>query len=452
MTTQQAFTAIAPIKPDQVGALRQVLDPIGANIGTTPAIKFALLDKVHFMRWVILDPDPDPEYAPRVTPAQLALETNFDGPLEDHLDQLIQAGSPLLVTIYGLCEGFPPGAQQNPATSLKTYLLAHQRPVPTFYVGTRGLTVGQIRKDQALRCELETQLDVWRQNPAWLKSPPDKMRQDLLAFIQEKLNLQWALTPVSSPSPLSTLGSFLLGVLNFLIRLALFLLPFAVEIYAAHSLGASAGVSWAIGGVTLAGLFVYLLLHELMDNQTPITEDLNLTRAVAGREDHLIQNQMTDVVFVKRGVFRQITLRSVLWAINWLARYWFNKGELGGIPSIHFARWVILDGGRRLLFFSNFDGSWESYLDDFIDKAAGGLTAVWSNAFQFPRSYLLYFGGARDEKRFKPYVRDSQVPTQVWYSAYPDLSVQNINNNARIRRMLSGNPGAQEVEACLRLL
>ena len=32
-----------------------------------------------------------------------------------------------------------------------------------------------------------------------------------------------------------------------------------------------------------------------------------------------------------------------------------------------------------LLFLSNYGGSWESYLEDFITKAHTGLTGVWSN-------------------------------------------------------------------------
>jgi hypothetical protein len=258
-----------------------------------------------------------------------------------------------------------------------------------------------------------------------------------------------ALSPLPSPSVISRILSFMGGLLQ--------LLPWALILLGPGLLAAwAAGVSgWAIlwGPIGFAALLaVALLLHEWLEDKTPIQENHQKTREVARNEDHLIQNQMTDVVFVKRGLFRQLLLRSVLWTINWLARHVYNKGELGGIPSIHFARWVIFDEGRRLAFFSNFDGSWESYLDDFIDKAAGGLTAVWSNAYQFPKSYLLYFGGARDEQKFKHYVRDTQMPTQVWYSAYPDLSVQNVNDNARVRKMLSGNPSLKEVETCLRLL
>jgi hypothetical protein len=122
---------------------------------------------------------------------------------------------------------------------------------------------------------------------------------------------------------------------------------------------------------------------------------------------------------------------------------------------IHFARWVITPDGRHLIFLSNFDGSWESYLNDFIDLAASGLTAVWThtdNAVGFPRTRWLVREGARDEARFKAYARFSMVPTNVWYSAYPDISVANIDNNMRIRADLVAPLDRSATEAWLRRL
>jgi hypothetical protein len=37
--------------------------------------------------------------------------------------------------------------------------------------------------------------------------------------------------------------------------------------------------------------------------------------------------------------------------------------------TIHFAHWAFVSNGSRLMFFSNFDHNWESYLDDFIEGA-----------------------------------------------------------------------------------
>ena len=84
---------------------------------------------------------------------------------------------------------------------------------------------------------------------------------------------------------------------------------------------------------------------------------------------------------------------------------------------------------HRLLFFSNYDGSWESYLGEFIDRAACGLTAVWSNTVGFPRTCRLLGAGARDEEAFKQWTRRHQILTQVWWSGVPDSTVQNIRDD-----------------------
>ena len=100
------------------------------------------------------------------------------------------------------------------------------------------------------------------------------------------------------------------------------------------------------------------------------------------------------------------------------------------IGTIHAARWVTIPGTRQLVFFSNYGGSWESYLEDFITDAHDGLTAVWSNSVGFPRAKNLFQQGATDGERFKRFARASMRPTRFWYSAYPDLTTDQIRRNA----------------------
>jgi hypothetical protein len=121
------------------------------------------------------------------------------------------------------------------------------------------------------------------------------------------------------------------------------------------------------------------------------------------------------------------------------------------VRSIHFARWVAIDDRRRLIFASSYDGSLESYMDEFIDKVAWGLNAVFSNGAGYPRTRWLVLDGANDERAFKAFLRNRQIPTQVWYSAYDELSTINIENNAAIRAGLTGAeaPSRAEAEAWL---
>jgi hypothetical protein len=166
-------------------------------------------------------------------------------------------------------------------------------------------------------------------------------------------------------------------------------------------------------------------------NQTPPANSGHI-RKVSKREDRIAQNHLASITIVKSGWFRRFTLKVVLWLANTVART-SDKGELVGIPSIHFAHWVLIDNGRRLLFFSNFDGSWGNYLDDFIDKASFGLTGIWSNTVGFPPTRFLVLDGAKNGPDFKAFARDSQTPSLVWYSAYTTLTVQNVDSDSAIR-------------------
>lgn len=88
------------------------------------------------------------------------------------------------------------------------------------------------------------------------------------------------------------------------------------------------------------------------------------------------------------------------------------------IESIHFARWVIIDNGKRLLFTSNFDGDLKSYLAEFAERDEGPLNAIFRCCVGWP--------GARPVGPFLTYVQEHMVPAEYYYSAYPQYTVKEI--------------------------
>jgi hypothetical protein len=72
-------------------------------------------------------------------------------------------------------------------------------------------------------------------------------------------------------------------------------------------------------------------------------------------------------------------------------------------------------------------------MDDFINKVAFGLNLVFSNGIGYPHTDFLINAGAKDERTFKNYIRRHQVPTDVWYKAYPNLTTFDLARNACIR-------------------
>jgi hypothetical protein len=64
----------------------------------------------------------------------------------------------------------------------------------------------------------------------------------------------------------------------------------------------------------------------------------------------------------------------------------------------------------------------------------------------------LLFKGAKDEESFKALTRANQVPTHVWFSAYPTLSVGDVLRNAKIRELLGCKLDQPTAERLLALI
>src|SRR5579871_5003963 len=99
---QQGLAILADITPDRECTLRDVLQRINDDLLNNGLISFGSLATVHYASWVIL-----PKLADK--PKRLLLETNFDGELDAHLDDLLAYGADALDTIYANCVGYPTG-------------------------------------------------------------------------------------------------------------------------------------------------------------------------------------------------------------------------------------------------------------------------------------------------------------------------------------------------------
>ncbi len=419
--TGTPFTVAKPIR-GSVDELEKLLRSIGNDLRHETVLNLRELELVHFLRWVIV-----PGAEKRQGPHLLVFGSDYDGTLEEHLSELWErAGRGAgLDRIYAFCEGAPTFA--TPA-DLVRYFSSDLLPAAAAYRGTRDRSVRQIRGEDELQQTLAGYVDGPHRGS--VSSDP----QRALAEHVRKLE-----------SPPVDLDEELLDTTTLLSKLA-------------HGPAVWLLVVAGVGLLLVPGLLFFGLVWvrertEPEDASAQGEPDAGKLGQLKGREDYKVQNQLTHLVPIKPGMLRMFSLRLVLWAIDLLAKNYFDRGNLGGIPSIHYARWMILKEQRQLLFFSNFDGSWESYLGDFVDQAASGLTGVWSNTVGFPRSLFLVLRGARDEERFKNWTRAHQVETQIWYSAYPNLSVQNVNENTVLRRGLAERPPEGEpLRAWLRTL
>ena len=419
---QLSLTVRATVRRGSVDELRKVLERMGAEPPEARDIPFPQLEGVHFARLLLLEDSDEP---PDLIPASLMWMSEVDAPLERHLEELVDVGGPVLDATFGLCEGYP---EEPTPQARRTYLGERLVESATSYVNTVGRTVDQIRREAELRQAIEDFLDRRRRDG--LPGEPDQVRAEIQRFVRDEPRLSWARGRAPRPSLRWRLGELV------------------------HALGVAAGLVVATPVVVvLLPIYVLVLrLHERSDAAPHLRPTAEHEWRLASIEDYVTQNQFSAIGYIKPGRFRGMTVQAILWLTDQAARHVFTRGSLAGIKTIHFAQWIILDDGRFALFTSYYDGSHESYMDDFIDKIAFGLNAQFSNAVGYPKTRFLFFEGARREQEFKDYQRIRQTPTQVWYSAYPGLNAANIENNALIRSGLFGTLARADTEAWLRRL
>ncbi len=428
MEKVKPLTFIAPIKEGDLEKLRKKLADINDNQRNNRFLSFAKLPSIHFARLVILDKQnaKDRHHYPH----QLLIATNFNGSLENHVKELTEAGE--FYQVLDHCIGY-----QRDST-LK-YIKKHSNYRAYFFASTWGRTAGQVKQEDKNTKLIEKIADTFRSIRFQPEGTFSEIKKELLNTKDYKTIKSAGRLPTVWKPILLTLIVCAIGFYG-LIRLTGIVLFSKIFIISVLVLFALLGVAvW--------------YLRKLEKNDEEYNEYWASSESTAEftiNEDMGVQNQFTSVVEIKDGIFRKTLLKVVLGIIGFTTHFMFNKGKLGSIPTIHFARWVIIDKGRRLLFLSNFDGSWENYLGDFVDKGAVGLTAIWSNTKLFPRSKFLVFDGATDEERFKAVARLNQVSTNVWYSAYPELSVMDKNRNTLIGKGFNGEIKAKAFPQWLR--
>jgi hypothetical protein len=315
------------------------------------------------------------------------------------LDAIVREAGPGLRRIFAHCEGFPP------EVDLRRWMDEHAVSPATQYVNWIGRSVRQVREEAALHQALAARLAALPGLPA---------RALWQALRQSVTEDEPRLTPLT-PAPLAWAAADFADLIAGLLLIAV-ALPFG-----------------------LLYLPVFLLILRQREATDPaIPQPLNLEKVaqISAADDHDVTNAFTAIGSLKPGLFRLTTVLAVLWLLNWANRHIYRRGRLARVGTIHFARWVFLDGTRRLMFASNYDGALDSYMDDFINKAGFGLNLVFANGVGYPRSYFLLGEGATLEQDFKAFLRRRQVPTDVWYKAYPGLTAFDLTRNAHIREGL----------------
>ena len=457
--THAMVTFIAPLPLNKLKAAGDAIGELGnpscTAVNDTLALKADEVNGTHFTSLHAIK-------SPDGTAAYIVFEFSADGSEDEATARIVAAMGPMLKPIFMQSSDWRDGGD------LAVFLNKHKVSVDNglfgipglCFAGTPGFSVGRILFEDRLARACAKLVEEQRGDMAALDRV-DEVRTAIAATPDFASALQPA-TP-APPFVSATLPDLIVAGIRGLVLT--YLWPVIVLLGLATVLGGlckawpehdawhriaafvmgSIGVFWqavwfALVVVAIVAIFVYFALRraEATDSVDPHSSPKGVNKAMFERENRCAQNHMISITQRKPGWLRSFTARLAFWVIGLAGAKYYQPGFLSDIGTIHFARWVTVPKANVLLFLSNYGGSWESYLEDFITKAHAGLTGIWSNTVGFPRTENLFQLGAMDGDLFKRFARHSMVPTRFWYSAYPELTTATIRSNAVIRSGLSG--------------
>jgi len=443
----ETLTVITPIRRERLETLRALLQGIDDELREQPPPKRCPLPGVpgvHVLRWVIL---PSSVRASGVTvPETLVFWSVFDGTRADHLGALTTAARARIDEIYGHCAGYP--GPQASADAVETYLTDHApaRDWVARFDGTPGRSVADVEKEEELRVRLR---DEFLARHDWGDTSLSHIHLRAKQWVGSTPDLAWAFKrpDVGRAAALPPIRWIAAGVL-IVLGAGFGVGPAFRAVATLLGIAVAAAVAWLAGlrRVELRAARDFVPASRRWFD----AHDVDMRR----REDEDAgMNRLTILTDVRPGLIRALTIRAVLAFTDFAARRVFD-GRLRGIETIHFAQWRLVDGGRRLLFMSNYDHRWDDYFRAFSDNAAPGVNAIWSNTDGFPPTAFLIGEGSRDLPAFQKAARTYQIPTDVWFFGYRQrtLTTRRINDNTRIRDGLSRSLTPPEVKEWLELV
>jgi hypothetical protein len=124
------------------------------------------------------------------------------------------------------------------------------------------------------------------------------------------------------------------------------------------------------------------------------------------------------------------------------------------LSFIHYARWTIItdlpyNGPPQkreglhydyLFFETNFNGTWDEYIDAFSEVVPERMQAIWGSSFGFP--------GPQPVGPFKAYIHANDLPIAHYYAAYPEATTKAILAALRVQEQVTDfNTRTADVQA-----
>ncbi|HEY0255242.1 MAG TPA: hypothetical protein VGC41_27125 [Kofleriaceae bacterium] len=426
------YTLLLPLRPDSVETAFAWLERGHLKAG------FERSETTHFASVTILPAD---RYNEEPLPATLLFATSFCGPAVDHVAELAQLMGHELDELFCFCEDY------RPHTDIPAFIAA-SRHSDCFYSGMQNVSPKDVRDQARLREVIEAFLD--REKPT---GNAKQVRAKIRDFVA--IHEPWALVA----EPLAR-GTWRAAHTRAVEALAVGMPIVALSIL---------GLCWhpliviSIWGAVIAIVIAIVLSIRLAESQqTFVAERLPdaYVNSLAATQVRPVINEFVIAGPVKEeGPLRPMFLQAALWVVEAAVQSVPHIPQLATpmeIPTVATARWIAADGGRRLIFISNYTNAAEDYVRDFIDTPAGAKNINIS--FGFGRGYpktrwVVKDGAVTDPNAFAYVVANNQRPSVFWYGPYVNLSVDNIRINKQIRDgIVEPEPDEPTAQAWLYLL
>ena len=98
------------------------------------------------------------------------------------------------------------------------------------------------------------------------------------------------------------------------------------------------------------------------------------------------------------------------------------SNALDKLKTVHFARFVFLSKNTQLAVITTYDGSFDKYINDFVDEIGGVFNALLAHMADAPPLPV-----EKNRDAFLAYVKKYDLRgIEPFYSAYPEASVVTI--------------------------
>ncbi len=439
------FTVAATIKEGKINDLKKVLKSLNNSTDSSLSY-FKDSETTLFASGVIL---PAQDYHGEMLPATFVLATSYFGPFSNHLKDLIKTSKKGLCDIFRNCVDFPEGDLIK--DDVVGYYLKSHKHSSAFNSRYNCITKKDVQNEKELRNEIEDYIDKAQH----LITLEQFTAVQIKILIQRHIKVnedkyEWVYESTKK-SFIEFLAINRITITYFIIAFLLIVIAFFANPFKNNCLLEIIATTLTTL-VTVVILLVILLLIILKyisskKNLTAPRPEDSYVRKITATQLHPILNEMTAAAPLKAGNLRRHFYAMVLWLIKFVDKL--------NVPTVSTIRWVVVNNKKRLVFFSNYSNTTDFYVRDFLNdkKTSNGINFIFTNGMGFPDAKLLFKRGITDDPEgYMNAIHADQFVTDLWYAHEPNITVDIINKNRKIREGLFKSMNEDDAKEWLKLL